>query len=45
MEILCGTSYSKSAVSDLCKDLDKEVNQFKDRPLKENYPSLIVDAT
>ena len=45
METLCGTSYSKSAVSDLCKDLDKEVNQFKNRPLKENYPFLIVDAT
>ena len=45
METLCGTSYSKSAVSDLCKDLDKEVNQFKERPLKENYPFLIVDAT
>ena len=26
METLCGTSFSKSAVSDVCKDLDKTVS-------------------
>jgi transposase-like protein len=45
METLCGTSYSKSAVSDVCKDLDKKVGEFRERPLTGNYPFLTVDAT
>ncbi len=45
VETLCGTSYSKSAVSDLCKDLTKEVEAFRHRPLEDNYPFLSVDAT
>ena len=45
VEQLCGKSISKSSVSDLCKDLDKTVKEFKDRPLTGNYPFLIVDAT
>ena len=45
VEQLCGKSISKSSVSDLCKDLDKAVREFKERPLKGNYPFLIVDAT
>ena len=45
METLCGTSYSKSAVSDVCKTLDKEVHEFRNRPLIDNYPFVIVDAT
>ena len=45
METLCGTSYSKSAVSEVCKELDKEVKAFKDRPLTGKYPFLAVDAT
>ena len=28
METLCGTSFSKSAVSDVCKDLDKAVKEL-----------------
>ena len=44
METLCGTSYSKSAVSDLCKDLTKEVEAFRNRPLESKYPFLSVDA-
>ena len=45
VETLCGTSISKSAVSDLCKDLDKAVNEFKNRPLTDCYPLVTVDAT
>lgn len=45
METLCGTSYSKSAVSDVCKDLDAKVKEFRERSLEGNYPFLTVDAT
>lgn len=45
VEQLCGKSISKSSVSDLCKDLDKSVREFKERPLEGEYPFLIVDAT
>ena len=43
-EILCGSSFSKSTVSKLCEELDKEVEQFRKRPLTQGYPFLIVDA-
>lgn len=43
-QTLCGTSFSKSTVSDLCKDLDPVVESFKNRPLNGNYPFVIVDA-
>jgi hypothetical protein len=45
VETLCGTSISKSAVSDVCKDLDQEVEAFRNRPIEGNYPFLTVDAT
>ncbi len=45
METLCGTSYSKSTVSEACKGLDKAVNLFKNRPLEDSYKFLYVDAT
>ena len=45
MEMLCGTSYSKSAVSKLCRELDKGVEEFRNRPLTGEYPFLTVDAT
>ena len=45
METLCGTSFSKSAVSDVCKDLETAVKEFQTRPLEEDYPFLTVDAT
>lgn len=45
VETLCGTSFSKSTVSELCKELDTEVNKFRKRPLTEDYPFLYVDAT
>ncbi len=42
---LCGTSFSKSSVSEVCKDLDQRVEEFRNRPLSGNYPFLTVDAT
>jgi len=45
VETLCGTSFSKSTVSELCKDLDDSVKKFKERPLNGSYPFLTVDAT
>ena len=44
-EELCGTSFSKSAVSEVCKSLDTYVNEFRNRPLTDSYPFLTVDAT
>lgn len=45
METLCGTSYSKSSVSEACKSLDEEVEKFRNRPLEGKFPFLTVDAT
>ena len=43
---LCGTSFSKSTVSELCKRLDKDIDQFKNRPLDfHEAPFLMLDAT
>jgi putative transposase len=36
---------SKSRVSELCEELDEEVERFRDRPLEGPYPYLWVDAT
>ena len=44
-EELCGTSFSKSTVSDLCKTLDPVVTAWNERDLSEKaYPFVIVDA-
>jgi len=43
-EELCGTEFSKSTVSELCKQLDPIVTAWNHRPLKNEYPFLIVDA-
>ena len=46
VETLCGTSFSKSMVSELCKKLDAEISAFRTRPLNMNdAPFLMVDAT
>ena len=45
IESLCGTSVSKSSVSEINKNLDKEVESFRNRPLEGRYPFLTVDAT
>lgn len=44
-EQLCGTSFSKSQVSQLCQDLDEDINAWRARALDQAYPYLIIDAT
>ncbi|NYE56722.1 IS256 family transposase [Carboxydothermus ferrireducens] len=42
---LCGTEFSKSTISELCKNLDPIVTSWNSRPLREkSYPFIIVDA-
>lgn len=41
---LCGESFSKSTVSDICRNIDIPVREFKDRPLTEKYPFVMADA-
>ena len=44
-EELCGTSFSKSLVSELAGKLDSELEAWRNRPLEaEAYPYLFVDA-
>jgi len=43
-EELCGESFSKSTVSEICKELDIPIKHFKERLLPEHYPFVIVDA-
>jgi putative transposase len=44
-EELCGTEFSKSTVSELCKQLDPAVNAWNNRSLHEvAYPFIAVDA-
>jgi len=45
METLCGKSFSKSTVSEACKELDKNVKEFRERPLTGEYPFMTIDAT
>lgn len=45
METLCGKSFSKSTVSEACKELDEKIKEFKDRPLTGEYPFVTIDAT
>ena len=44
-EALCGVSFSKSTVSDLCVELDARLEAWRTRPLSDKrYPFVIVDA-
>lgn len=46
VEQLCGKSFSKSTVSQLCKRLDVEIEAFRNRSLDNlEAPFLMVDAT
>lgn len=42
-EELCGVSFSKSSVSQLCTALDARVRAFNERPLG-SFPLLLIDA-
>jgi putative transposase len=39
------TGISKSRVSEVCKELDEEVERFRNRELEGSYPYVWVDAT
>lgn len=44
-EELCGTGFSNSTVSELCKALDPQVSEWNERPLgSKRFPFVIVDA-
>lgn len=44
-EELCGTSFAKSTVSDLCKSLDPLVSAWNERDLSaQRFPFVLVDA-
>lgn len=43
-EELCGEPFSKSTVSEICKELDEPVKRFRYRMLPDRYPFLIADA-
>jgi transposase-like protein len=43
-EELCGTEFSKSTVSELCKRLEPLVKAWNERPLSQAYPFVMVDA-
>jgi transposase-like protein len=43
-EALCGTSYSASLVSSLSKQLDDELEAWRNRPLSGNWPYIFIDA-
>lgn len=43
-EELCGETFSKSTVSEICKELDIPIKQFKERLLPERYSFIIADA-
>ena len=44
-EELCGSEFSKSTVSDLCKKLDPLVQAWNNRDLQDmSYPFVLVDA-
>lgn len=45
IETLCGTKVSKSSVSEVCKTFDADVSKFRNRPLEESYPFMMIDAT
>lgn len=45
VETLCGTEVSPSFVSSVSSQLDEELAHWRDRPLTEGYPFLILDAT
>jgi len=46
VETLCGKSFSKSTVSELCKSIDADIKKFKEQPLDGvDAPFLMIDAT
>jgi len=44
VEALCGTTVSKSQVSELSKRLDNQLETWRNRKVTDSFPYLIVDA-
>ena len=44
VEMVTGTRISKSTISKLAQELDEQVQAWRNRPLEDVYPYLIVDA-
>jgi putative transposase len=44
IETLCGSTVSKSQVSELSKSLDNQLETWRNQKITDNYPYLIVDA-
>ena len=45
MEQICGRSFSKSTVSEACRELDDAVEAYRTRPIEGKFPFLMLDAT
>lgn len=46
VETLCGKEFSKSTVSELCRNIDKDIDAFRNQTLEGlDAPFLMVDAT
>jgi putative transposase len=43
-EALCGLEIGKSQVSALAQKLDEEIRQWRERPIENSYPYLMIDA-
>ncbi len=43
-EELCGHAFSASAISEINKKLDDQLEEFSQRKLEEDYPYLVLDA-
>ncbi len=43
-EELCGKQFFKSTISELCKNRDPVVDEFRNRKIDSKYPFVIVDA-
>lgn len=41
---LCNETFSRSTVSEICRDLDIPVKEFRNRPLDGSYPFVMADA-
>ena len=44
MEKLYGEQFSRSTISNICKDLDKMLDSWRNRTLEKRYPYLVLDA-
>jgi putative transposase len=44
LEELCGLAISKSQVSELIKEMEGDIQKWKNRPLRERYMYLFIDA-